>query len=84
MKQIGLYEFNIMNDDSKAALPWDKGTFIMTSIENPYSINLYSLYDFFAEIWYNDDANLIDKIRTFKSTNALEPYLSKIKLNLKP
>lgn len=84
MKAIGIYEFNLMDDNSKAALLWGKGTFIMTRIENQYRINLYSLYDFFAEVWYNDEANSIDKIRTFKSIEALEPYLDNIKLNLKP
>ena len=79
-----LYEYNLLDPDTKSQVLWDKGTFIMTRIENPYRINLYSLFDFFAEAWYNDDANSIDKIRTFKSINALEPYLSKIKLNLKP
>lgn len=58
MKPMGLYEFNIMDDNSKAALLWDKGTFIMTRIENSYRIHLYSLFDFFAE---SADPEILEK-----------------------
>ena len=84
MKVIGIYEFNLMSDDFKAALLWDKGTFIMTRIENPYRISLYSLSDFFAEIWYNDEKGTIDEIRAFKSITALEPYFKNLKIIYTP
>ncbi len=79
-----LYEYNLLDPDTKSQVLWDKGTFIMTRIENPYRINLYSLSDFFAEIWYNDENGTIDEIRAFKSFTLLEPYFNNLKIILKP
>lgn len=84
MKAIGIYEFNLMDDNSKAALLWGKGTFIMTRIENQYRINLYSIFDFFAEIWFNDEKGTIDEIKAFKSITALEPYFKNLKIIFTP
>ncbi|MBW6491893.1 MAG: hypothetical protein K0B15_11945 [Lentimicrobium sp.] len=55
----------------------------MNRFEEGFDINLYSLFDFYVEAWYNPEANEIEKFRTFKSLNPLEPYLDRIKLNLK-
>jgi len=84
MNPIGLYDYEILNKDAKALLLWRNGTFIMSRLESDFSINLYSLFDFFVEAWYHGDINSIEKIRTFKSLEALEPYLDRIKLDLKP
>ena len=45
-------------------------------------INLYSLNDFYVELWYDQLSNKIIKIRSFKSTNPLDPYLDDIRLGL--
>jgi len=79
-----LYVYNTLETNSKLKLLYTHGVFLMTRIYDNFRINLYSIYGFFVEVWYNDDTNSTDKIRTFKSINALEPYLNKIKLNLKP
>lgn len=84
MKTISLYEFNRLDIDSKYSLVWEHGVFLMNRYEGNFKINLYSLFDFFIEIWYQSEMSSIEKIRTFKSLEALEPYLEKIKLDLKP
>ncbi|MBW6491967.1 MAG: hypothetical protein K0B15_12320 [Lentimicrobium sp.] len=80
---MGIYDFNILSNDDKADILWDRGVFMMNRSEDGFDINLYSLDDFFVEAWYNPEANVIEKFRTFKSLNPLEPYLDRIKLNLK-
>lgn len=84
MKPIGIHKFNDLADNFKASMLWEKGRFLMTRIENPYRINLYSISDFFAEIWYNDEKGTIDEIRAFKSFTLLEPYFNNLKIILKP
>ncbi len=84
MTAIGIQEFNDLVDNSKALMLWEEGRFLKTRIENPYRINLYSLSDFFAEIWYNDEKGTIDEIRAFKSITALEPYFKNLKIIYTP
>jgi hypothetical protein len=41
-------------------------------------LSLYKLFDFYAEVHLNNDTNEIEKIRTFKSIEQLDPYLDEI------
>jgi hypothetical protein len=79
---MGLYEYNMLDIDIKALILWDKGIFLLNRFEGDYSINLYSLYDFYVEAWYKSDINSIEELKTFKSMKPLEPYLDRINLNL--
>lgn len=83
MDKLGLYEYNSLEDDQKATLLWDQGIFLMNRVDEKYSYNLYSLFDFFVEVWYDSKNNSIEKFRTFKTLEALEPYLDRIDLNWK-
>ena len=81
--EMGIYEYNLLDTDSQATVLWDKGVFMMNRFEAEYSINLYSLYDFYVEVWYESEENAIHKFRTFKNPGPLEPYLDRIDLNIK-
>lgn len=45
-----------------------------------YGIALYSLRDFYVELWYHREWQSIIKIRTFKEFSNNSPYLKRIKL----
>jgi hypothetical protein len=79
---MGLYDYNILPDEQKAIILWDKGVFIMNRYHEEFSINLYSLFDFYVEVWYEDTINSINKFRTFKSASQLNPYIDRINLDL--
>lgn len=80
--KITLYEFNILPDNEKADTVWEYGVFLLNRVVEGNAINLYSLNDFYVEIWYDQPNNKIIKIRSFKSTNPLDPYLDDISLGL--
>lgn len=80
--KITLYEFNILPDNEKADTVWENGVFLLNRVVEGNAINLYSLNDFYVEIWYDQPNNKIIKIRSFKSTNPLDPYLDDISLGL--
>lgn len=84
MEPLGLYQYNVLDQDSKASMLWEHGKFLMNRFEGDFKINLYNLFDFSVEVWYQSELNSIEKIRTFKSLDALEPYLERISLDLKP
>ena len=43
-----------------------------------YLINLYSLYDFFVEVWYFPAENKIEKIEVMESEKTLDLYIDKM------
>lgn len=79
---ISLYDFNLMDDDGKAALVWT-GSFLGDREENGLRVQLYSIDNFYVEVFYDGTANKILRFRAFKSTNQLTPYLAHIKFNLR-
>ena len=77
-----LYEFNVLSDNEKADIVWKHGKFLTNRVVEGNAINLYTLNDFYVEIWYDQSSNEIIKIRSFTSTNPLDPYLDDIRLGL--
>ncbi len=59
---------------------WDNGTYLAYCRDAGTYRNLYHLGSFFAEVWYDPEANQISRIRTFTSRACLEPYLLNIML----
>jgi hypothetical protein len=76
---ITLYDFQAMTISEKAAAVWE-GTFIGDRPEADLFVQLYNLGTFYAEVFYNQQLNEIVKVRGFKSTRLLEPYLHRIKI----
>lgn len=56
------------------------GRLLMTIEELYYGIALYSLKDFYVELWYHREWQSIIKIRTFKNFSTESAYLKRINL----
>ncbi|GAA4461799.1 hypothetical protein GCM10023189_37690 [Nibrella saemangeumensis] len=78
--KLGLYEYNILPIAEQANLLWEHGTYLQNLDGLGKRYVLYQLWDFFVELHYDADYNQIEKLRTFKSNRALEPYLNDINL----
>lgn len=76
---ITLYDFHAMTLTEKASAVW-QGTFIGDRPDGELFVQLYNLGAFYAEVFYNQQTNEIVKIRGFKSTPLIEPYLRGIKI----
>ncbi|MCQ6957244.1 hypothetical protein [Mucilaginibacter aquariorum] len=76
---ITLYDFHAMTLPEKAATVWE-GTFIGDRPEGELFVQLYNMGTFYAEVFYNREINEIVKVRGFKSTKLIEPYLKAIKI----
>jgi len=73
-----LTDFLNLTLDQKAEHVFHFGTFIECYEERG---NLYSMGNFYVEILYNADFNVIEDIRGFADVRHLEPYLNEIKIN---
>ncbi len=77
---MDLYQFIALDLRTKADTVWNHAIYLMS---RPYAsgiANLYALEDFYVEVYYDQELNSIEDIRSFKSVHCLEPYLDEIKL----
>jgi hypothetical protein len=75
-----LYEFNALTDTDKANTVWNDGEFVGDRLQEFYNVLLYQVHAFYVELFYNPEANEIVHLRSFSSTDQVEPYLTKIDL----
>ena len=75
-----LYEFLTLSEDEQFNTVWSKGVFVEQHIENEIAINLYSINNFFVEVYYDRKANKIIDKKTFKQGILLDKYLKNINL----
>lgn len=71
-----LYEFNRLSDEDQLCAVWEQSDFVVSRRLGPYLLNLYAIDAFWVEVRYHPRQNQITGCRAFRSTVALEPYLS--------
>ena len=77
---MGLYDFISLDKEGKANMLWQLGVFLMARPYSAGTINLYGIDDFYVEVYYNQELNCIEDIRSFRSVGCLEDYLDKMNL----
>lgn len=73
---MGLYQFNLLPESERFAALWQNGVYLDTRTANGYRVNLYALFSFYVEVFYNPTSNQVERLRSFTSVNQLEPYLN--------
>jgi hypothetical protein len=76
---LSLYAFVAMSETEQANIVWE-GTYLGNRLEGQHMVQLYSVSTFFVEVFYDISNNRISRLRPFKSTRLLEPYLGVIDL----
>jgi hypothetical protein len=77
MKEI---EFLALSHQEKVELLFDDGRELMNRIYVFYNIKLFSLFDFYVEIWYKQTTNKIDKVIVVKLDDVVHLYESQINI----
>ena len=62
----------------KGEYVFQEGKYIGVREYYNHSINLYSLNDFFVEVWYSPTENKIEKIEVLESEKTLDLYIDKM------
>jgi hypothetical protein len=62
----------------QASVLWEKGIQIGKRSEPSFIILLYQIEDFYVEMYLHKEENTVTRIRSFKSTGQLRPYLDTI------
>jgi hypothetical protein len=75
-----LYDFSILSEEEQYNVIWSLGVHVDTYIKDNLAINLYSINDFYCEVYYDMNTNKILYKKQFKQGELLDKYLNKIKL----
>jgi hypothetical protein len=67
-----------MLDEAKQAEATWNGEFIADRVDQEHTILLYQVDDFYVEVYYHQDDNVIKRFRSFSSIEQLIPYLEQI------
>lgn len=73
-----LADFLNLTLDQRAEHVFHFGTFLECCEERG---NLYSMSNFYVEVLYNADINMIEDVRGFADAQSLEPYIKEVKVN---
>ena len=74
-------KFNSLITDSKANFLWDNGVYVDERISyNKYLIKIYSLVDFYVEVYYCIEDNKIEDIYAIETDEDWEGFLKYINL----
>lgn len=68
------------NHKQRAAWTLANGKFLLMRESGAFTICLYSVDTYFAEVWYRKTDNEMQLVRGFRSTGLLSPYLAMIDL----
>lgn len=72
--------FKKLTIDQQAAYVKKKGQYLSIRENRHFLIDLYSLDDFFVELWYSPNSVGINQIKAFNHIDHLDPYLKNIDL----
>lgn len=69
-----LYDFNKFELEEQLTTVWEKGVFLENHITTKEKCNCYAIDNFFVEVVYNAEHNVITEVRSFKSGHLLDKY----------
>ena len=75
---ITKHKFRNLDIDRKGEYVFQEGEYIGLREYYNHKINLYSLFDFFVEVWYFPEENKIEKIEVMESEKNLDLYIDKM------
>jgi len=75
-----LKHFQALSQVTQRELMMKKGVLLAERKLTEFTIFLYQLDGFYAELYYHPQTNEVAWVKTFTSTSELEPYLSSIEI----
>jgi len=80
---MNITAFNALEEYEQYEILFDKGVLLLDRNDNIFSYVLYQVEGFYIEIRHKPDSDAICGLRTFISTNLLQPYLEQMDINIK-
>jgi dolichyl-phosphate-mannose--protein O-mannosyl transferase len=80
--KINQVSFEKLSPSSKSSYLWTHGELIFTRMHSGSFVKLYSLFDFFAEVYYDTLSLQIEKIVALDRKTKVDVYERFLQLNL--
>ena len=74
-------EFRKLTIFRQVELLFEKGHHMLSRIYLFYNVHLYAISEFYAEIWYRQDDNKIDRVIILEPSDVLDLYEHQIGLS---
>jgi hypothetical protein len=78
---VNSHEFRKLSVFRQVELLFDKGRHVLSRIYLFYNVHLYTLSGFYAEIWYRQADNKIDRVILLDPSDVLDLYDNQIGLS---
>ncbi|SHM22801.1 hypothetical protein [Flavobacterium xinjiangense] len=77
-----LFDFLKLSDEEQFKVTWNKGVYVDLYLKDNIAIILYTVNDFYVEIYY--ERNTTERLykKTFKQGELLDKYLDRIKAEI--
>lgn len=72
-------DFRLLGENLQAQILWLDGVFLMARKSEKTNIELFSLYNFYAEVFFEGDEPLF--IKVFNDVVCLDVYLKMVNIN---
>jgi hypothetical protein len=75
-----LYEYRALDELEQTEALWEHGVHIGEREEGEYKVVLYQIFEFYIEVFYHIEHNVIHRYKAFSNTELLDAYLDKYNL----
>ncbi len=72
--------FERLSRAEKTSTLLENGNFLLQRDGFRYSVGLYALNDFFAEVWSNKEKGIVIEVKAFRESWRLDAYLDDVDL----
>ena len=78
---MNLKQFKGLEETIQIGLIWTHGVHVATRDDLVYQYLLYQLDDFYIEVWYHVELEVIHRFLAFDDMNRLDPYLAEMDID---
>jgi len=73
--------FQQLSLTSKSSFLWTDGEYLMSRREGDYQVKLFSIFNFFVEVYYNDYQKQIEKIKVDVKYQHLSSFTDSLEVS---
>ncbi len=77
---MDLRQFKGLEESIQIGVIWNNGVHVATRDDNIYQYLLYQLDDFYVEVWYHVELEVIHRFFAFDDMNGLDLYLCEMNI----
>lgn len=81
MERLTLRQYSALDEMLKAFVLQVHGVYLeVDRMAEGRRVSLFSLFDFYVEVWYNEKETVVQYLVPFSTKQKLDPYLKQIEL----